>query len=212
MSMNNPENSDFASSDTPTWLSELQPASASSLQATVFYRAGYEAARNELKGSEVRRLSKHTFVSIAASLLLASFVGALLFQFGKQSGHSLAVLEQERRGKQKDTSQIQRELELAAKSTEREVFVETNPTLVPSWFPLQVSRMLPLALSRIDLLGPGVELGRVGARLDEIIVINRAADLDSQGHESNDATKPSEPQSLRALRDNQMRSLMEGLL
>ena len=72
--------------------------------------------------------------------------------------------------------------------------------------------VLPISNSRVSLLGPGVELGQVGVQLDRIIVLNSAANIESRTNPSADENEPTEPQSLRAMRDNQIKSLMESLL
>ena len=210
----NPENPDSSSditpaSNMPEWLNELRPASASSLQASVFYQAGYEAARHELGNAVWRRAS---IIAIAASVFIASASGALLFQLGKQNGQSIAVFKQDQEYKQIDAPEINRESKLASASPKRLAPTESSPTLIPSWFQSQFSRMMSNAKPRVTLLGPGVELGPMGAKLDEIIVLNSAADLNSRNNESDEASEPTEPQSLRAIRDNRIRSLMESLL
>lgn len=214
MFQHNPEIPDSSSNitpscNTPEWLNELRPASASSLQASVFYQAGYEAARHELSSVEWRRAS---IVAIAASVLMASVSGALLFQLGKQNGLSIAVSKQDQENEQIDAPAINRELKLASASPKREAPTESSASLIPSWFQSQFSRMMPNAKTRATLLGPGVELGRTGAKLDEVIVLNSAADLHPRTNESDEANEPTEPQSLRAIRDNRIRSLMESLL
>jgi len=61
-------------------------------------------------------------------------------------------------------------------------------------------------------LRPGIEFGRMGAELDKIIVLNSATSTDSRMNPSAEENEPTEPQSLRAMRDNQIKSLMESLL
>ena len=205
----NPKNPESSSSNTPEWLSALRPASASSLQASIFYRAGYEAARRGLNTSVWRRAS---IVAIAASLLIASASGALLFQLGKQNAQVIAVSNPKRTNKPIDALELDSDPQLASMPADREASVDGSQSLIPQWFQSQFRQVLPIANSRMSRLGPGVELGQLGVELDKIIVLNSAASRDLQTNPSADEDEPTEPQSLRAMRDNQIKSLMESLL
>ncbi len=209
MSKHNPENTDSSSSNTPGWLRELRPASASSLQASVFYQAGYEAARHELGKTAWRRAS---IVAIAASVFMASVSGVLLFQLGKQSGQTIAVSKQDLNAKPIDAPEIVRQLPLASATSKLESTVEAGPSLIPSWFQWHFSRKLPIANTRVTFLGPGVELGRIGAELDKVIVISNDSSALSTTNSSAEKSQSTERQTLRTMRDNQIKSLMESLL
>jgi len=204
-----PENPESSSSNTPEWLSALRPASASSLQASVFYQAGYEAARREQITFVWRRAS---IVAVAASVLVASVTGALLFQLGKPNAQAIAVSNQSHTNRPIDAPELGRDPQLASMPAYSETPVEGSQSLIPQWFQSQFRQVLPIANSRVSLLRPGIEFGRMGAELDKIIVLNSATSTDSRMNPSADESEPTEPQSLRAMRDNQIKSLMESLL
>ena len=205
----NPKNQVSSSSNKPEWLSALRPASASVLQASVFYQAGYEAARREQITSMRRRTN---IFAIATSALIASVSGALFFQLGKQNPQAVAVSQKSYPDKPLDAPQREREQPFASTRAIRDKPVDASQSLIPQWFQSQFRQVLPIANSRVSLLGPGVELGQVGVQLDRIIVLNSAANIESRTNPSADENEPTEPQSLRAMRDNQIKSLMESLL
>lgn len=204
-----PENPESSSSNTPEWLSALRPASASSLQASVFYQAGYEAARREQITFVWRRAS---IVAVAASVLVASVTGALLFQLGKPNAQAIAVSNPKHTNKPIDAAELGRDPQFASMPAYSETPVEGSQSLIPQWFQSQFRQVSPIANSRVSLLRPGIEFGRMGAELDKIIVLNSATSTDSRMNPSADESEPTEPQSLRAMRDNQIKSLMESLL
>ena len=206
---NNPKNPESSSSNTPEWLSALLPASASVLQASVFYQAGYEAARREQISSMLRRTS---IFSIAASVLIASVSGALFFQLGKQNSKAVAVSQKSHPDKPLDAPQREREPSFASAPAIRDQPVDASQSWIPQLFQSQFRQALPFANSRVSLLGPGAELGQLGVQLDKIIVLNSGANIESRTNPTADENGPTEPQSLRAMRDNQIKSLMESLL
>jgi hypothetical protein len=204
-----PENPESSSSSAPGWLSEMQAASASSLQASVFYQAGYEAARQELKSSAWRRAS---VVAIAASLIVTSVSGAFLFQLGRQNGQTIAVSNRNQQRKPTDAPERDLEWKVATTPTQRDAPVDGNRLLKPSWIQSQLSRMLPIANTRIRLLGPAIELGQRGADLDKIIFMDSPTNPNSRTTQSVEDSHSTEPQSLRSMRDNRIKALMESLL
>ena len=131
----NPKNQVSSSSNKPEWLSALRPASASVLQASVFYQAGYEAARREQITSMRRRTN---IFAIAASALIASVSGALFFQLGKQNSQVVAVSQKRHPDKPLDAPQREFEPPLAPTPANRDKPVDASQSLIPQWFRSQL--------------------------------------------------------------------------
>lgn len=201
-------------SDTPSWLSQLRPSSASSLQASVFYHAGYEAARRELGKTAWQRA---TLVAVAASVIIVTGSGALLLTFDKPIGLGIpgrSVSEGNAPVAPDKSRELRSQIAYAAPPSS---IANNNQPILPAWLQSQFQRALPTANAPMNLLGPGVELGQIGADWDKIIVLKSPANFDnagntvSQSNQSLEKPKPIEPQTLRSMRDDQIKSLLERL-
>lgn len=210
-----PENPESFPRDTPSWLSQLRPSSASSLQASVFYHAGYEAARRELGKNAWQRA---TLVAVAASVIIVTGSGALLFTLGKPIGLGIpgrSVSEGNAPAAPDKSRELRSQIAYAASASS---IANNNQPILPAWLQSQFQRALPTANVPMNLLGPGVELGQIGADWDKIILMKSPANFDnagntvSQSNQSLEKPKPIEPQTFRSMRDDQIKSLLKGLL
>ncbi len=215
MSSSNSHDSAPNVSPQPEWLCGLRPASAAALKAEVFYQAGYEAAVNELRKSSNRQT--RVLYATAASLLLAVASGTLCFQLGKlsgkqsgeQSGEQIASTEVVDRVQPREDHNIATRPPIAIIEASME-----NPAPLMSpigpWLQTQVERLLPTGKRALILSRRGIELGKPSADWDSLVITQATNRLPQpQIQESKPAT-PLERQSLRTLRENQIRSLMGG--
>jgi hypothetical protein len=226
----NHESTDAAECQRPSWLNGLKPASASSLQASVFYQAGYEAARRELRNSTKRR---SILAAIAASFLLAVATGAIGFKLGTQNSLTLANSSAELRT-QANAIEVSSSLDEQATSPSN---LQQNDTLVKTpkdslakdqllqgtsadndgeqnpftnWWQTGFRRMFPN--SHIPLLGNGFQLGPIDAELDQIIVFTSAPRTDAKPVQLNKPPDLPEQRTFKELRESQIKSLMDALL
>ncbi len=202
----NPENDKPDSNDMPAWLSKLHPSSVSStapgLQASVFYNAGYEAARRELSRAAWQRA---TVVATAASLLVVTASLFLILAMIRPNGlgePGLNISEGNRTFALDKSQESNFKMAYAAGPASMSGNEQSG---LPSW--------LQSTFNRASMLGYGIELGRIGADWDKIIVMKSPGNFedasDSQSHVN---SKPTELRSLRSMRNDQINSVLKSML
>ena len=212
MSSSNSHDSAPNVSPQPEWLSGLRPASAAALKSEVFYQAGYEAAVIELRKSSDRQT--RVLYATAASLLLAVTSGTLCFQLGKQSGkqsgEQIASTEVVDRVLPRDDHNIAPRPPIAIIEASMENPAPLMSPIAP-WLQTQVERLLPTGKRALTLSGRGVELGKPSADWNSLVITQATHRLPQPQIQESEQATSLERQSLRTLRENQIRSLMGGV-